>query len=104
MYRNKKLQKKVEINTLNFFNSTIFAEFIINKTFNVNKNIFKKIRFKCSLHMKNIVIFTGNAGFIGSNLIEYLFKKTNLKIASIDNYSSYSKKNYGFKRIIIGSK
>lgn len=44
--------------------------------------------------MKNLIIVTGGAGFIGSNLIKYLLKKTNLKIISIDNYSSGSKKNH----------
>ena len=44
--------------------------------------------------MKNIIIITGGAGFIGSNLIKHLLKKTNLKIISIDNYSTGSKKNH----------
>ncbi|MBD1158911.1 NAD-dependent epimerase/dehydratase family protein [Pelagibacterales bacterium SAG-MED19] len=44
--------------------------------------------------MKNIIIVTGGAGFIGSNLIELLVTKTNFKIFSIDNYSSGSKKNH----------
>jgi len=44
--------------------------------------------------MKNIIIVTGGAGFIGSNLIKYLLKKTNLKIISVDNYSTGSKKNH----------
>ena len=44
--------------------------------------------------MKNIIIVTGGAGFVGSNLIEYLLKKTNYKIISLDNYSSGSKKNH----------
>ena len=44
--------------------------------------------------MKNIIVVTGGAGFIGSNLIKYLLKKTNLKIISIDNYSTGSKKNH----------
>ena len=41
--------------------------------------------------MKYIVV-TGGAGFIGSNLIELLLKKTKLKIISIDNYSTGDKK------------
>jgi len=44
--------------------------------------------------MKNIIIVTGGAGFIGSNLIKYLLKKTDFKIISIDNYSTGSKKNH----------
>ena len=44
--------------------------------------------------MKNHIIVTGGAGFVGSNLIEYLLKKTNYKIISLDNYSSGSKKNH----------
>ena len=44
--------------------------------------------------MKEYIIVTGGAGFIGSNLIEYLIKKTNKKILSIDNYSSGNKKNH----------
>ena len=44
--------------------------------------------------MKNILVVTGGAGFVGSNLINYLIKKTNYKIISIDNYSSGSKKNH----------
>jgi len=38
--------------------------------------------------MKNIVIVTGGAGFVGSNLIEELIKVTKYKIISLDNYSS----------------
>ena len=44
--------------------------------------------------MRNIIVVTGGAGFVGSNLISYLIKKTNHKIISIDNYSSGSKKNH----------
>ena len=44
--------------------------------------------------MKNILVVTGGAGFVGSNLIELLIKKTKYKIISIDNYSSGSKQNH----------
>ena len=44
--------------------------------------------------MKNLIVITGGAGFVGSNLIEHLLVKTNKKIISIDNYSSGSKKNH----------
>ena len=44
--------------------------------------------------MKNYIVVTGGAGFVGSNLIEHLLKKTNKKILSIDNYSSGLKKNH----------
>tara|TARA_B100000886_G_scaffold202531_1_gene139903 strand:+ start:2939 stop:3826 length:888 start_codon:yes stop_codon:yes gene_type:complete len=44
--------------------------------------------------MKNLIIVTGGAGFVGSNLIGYLLDKTKFKIISIDNYSSGRKKNH----------
>ena len=43
---------------------------------------------------KNIIIVTGGAGFVGSNLVNLLLKKTKYKIISIDNYSSGFKKNH----------
>ena len=43
---------------------------------------------------RNIIIITGGAGFVGSNLILHFIKKTNFKIISIDNYSSGFKKNH----------
>ena len=42
--------------------------------------------------MKNILVVTGGAGFVGSNLVSLILKKTKLKIISIDNYSTGSKK------------
>ncbi len=44
--------------------------------------------------LKNKIIITGGAGFVGTNLIKKLIKETNYKIISIDNYSSGTKKNH----------
>mgnify|MGYP000008497155 FL=1 len=44
--------------------------------------------------MKNIIVITGGAGFVGSNLIKLFIKKTKFNIISIDNYSTGSKKNH----------
>jgi UDP-glucose 4-epimerase len=44
--------------------------------------------------MKNILVVTGGAGFIGSNLISELLKFKKFKIVSIDNYSSGISKNH----------
>ena len=44
--------------------------------------------------MKNLIVVTGGAGFVGSNLIELFLKKTNYQIVSLDNYSSGTKKNH----------
>tara|TARA_Y100000590_G_C15672326_1_gene996720 strand:- start:298 stop:1179 length:882 start_codon:yes stop_codon:yes gene_type:complete len=43
---------------------------------------------------KNIIVITGGAGFVGTNLIKLFIKKTNYKIISIDNYSSGFVKNH----------
>ena len=40
------------------------------------------------------ILVTGGAGFVGTNLINLLLKKTKYKILSIDDYSSGTKKNH----------
>jgi UDP-glucose 4-epimerase len=50
--------------------------------------------------MKNILVVTGGAGFIGSNLITELLKFKKFKVLSIDNYSSgFSKNHIKSKRV-----
>jgi UDP-glucose 4-epimerase len=44
--------------------------------------------------MKNILVVTGGAGFVGSNLIFELLKFKKFKIISVDNYSSGLPKNH----------
>ena len=44
--------------------------------------------------MKNILVVTGGAGFIGSNLILELLKFKKFRISSVDNYSSGTIKNH----------
>ena len=44
--------------------------------------------------MKNILVVTGGAGFIGSNLISELLKFKKFRVLSIDNYSSGLSKNH----------
>jgi len=44
--------------------------------------------------MKNILVVTGGAGFIGSNLIEELIKIKKYRILSLDNYSSGKIENH----------
>ena len=50
---------------------------------------------------KKYIVITGGAGFVGSNLISFLLKKTNFHLISIDNYSSGSKQNhFKSKRVV----
>jgi len=44
--------------------------------------------------MRNILVITGGAGFIGSNIISELLKFKKFKIISVDNYSSGLSKNH----------
>ena len=43
---------------------------------------------------KNLILVTGGAGFVGTNLIKLLIKKTNYNIISLDDYSSGYKINH----------
>ena len=44
--------------------------------------------------MRNILVVTGGAGFIGSNLISELLKFKKFRVLSVDNYSSGLSKNH----------
>jgi len=44
--------------------------------------------------MKKSIVITGGAGFVGSNLIKCLLKKTEYNLISIDNYSTGLRKNH----------
>ena len=43
---------------------------------------------------KEFIVVTGGAGFVGTNLILLLIKKTKFQIISLDNYSTGTKKNH----------
>ena len=43
---------------------------------------------------KNIIVVTGGAGVVGSNLIKFFLENSKLKIISIDNYSTGLVKNH----------
>ena len=44
--------------------------------------------------MKKFIVVTGGCGFVGSNLIKYLIKKSSYNIISLDDYSSGTRKNH----------
>jgi UDP-glucose 4-epimerase len=44
--------------------------------------------------MQDLIIITGGAGFIGSNLIKLFMNKTNFKVFSLDDYSAGKKENH----------
>ena len=44
--------------------------------------------------MKKYIVVTGGCGFVGTNLVRHLLKKTSYAIISIDDYSSGTKKNH----------
>jgi len=51
--------------------------------------------------MKKYIVVTGGAGFVGSNLIDFLIKKTKYNIISLDNYSTGSPNNhFESKRVV----
>ena len=58
-------------------------------------------RSHSELGSQDILVITGGAGFIGSNLISLLLKRTKFKIISIDNYSTGTTKNHILSKRII---
>ena len=44
--------------------------------------------------MKNIIVVTGGAGFVGTNLIKKIIDTTKYKVISIDNYSTGKVSNH----------
>ena len=51
------------------------------------------------MQLKNKILITGVAGFIGFSLTEKLLRKKNIKIIGIDNLNSYYSKNLKLKKL-----
>ena len=49
--------------------------------------------------MSKILVVTGGAGFVGSNLIQFLLNKTKYQIISLDDYSSGKKNHLKNRRV-----
>ena len=60
----------------------------------ITKNRVLKVNEFSFLKEVSKICITGGSGFIGSNLIQSLLKKTSKKIISLDNYSSGSTRNH----------
>lgn len=67
---------------------------IFSIKFGNDKYLVKTNKYGKTNKVKKIIIVTGGAGFVGSNLIEHLSKEKKYNIISIDNYSSGKKKNH----------
>ena len=44
--------------------------------------------------MKKIIVVTGGAGFVGTNLLDFFLKNTSFNFISIDNYSTGKTSNH----------
>ena len=51
------------------------------------------------MNLKNKILITGIAGFIGFSLAEKLLRKKNIKMIGIDNLNSYYSKKLKLKRL-----
>ena len=51
------------------------------------------------MNLKNTILITGVAGFIGFSLAKRLLRKKNINIVGIDNLNSYYSKKLKLKRL-----